>query len=68
MKFRTNLSPDELDALSKGIKKAADKQRNHKYTPLNNAESELLRKADSILDQMLDSLQEDVAAILLDKE
>jgi len=68
MKIRTNLSPEQLENIAKGIKVAADKQRVRPYVPENNAESELLRKADSALDLMLDSLQEEVANILLDKE
>ena len=68
MKIRTTLSPEALDALSKGIKIAADKQRRRPYISENNAEDELLRRADGAFDTMLDSLQEEVAAILLDKK
>lgn len=68
MKIRTNLSPNQLDIISKGIKAAADKQRVRAYTPENNAEAELLRKSDRLFDMLLDSLQEDVSEILLDKK
>jgi hypothetical protein len=68
MKIKTNLSPRVLSKIAKGISIAADKQRQRPYVPENNAESELLRKADSAFDTMLNSLQEDVAALLLDKE
>jgi len=67
MKIRTNLTPEQLDKISKGIKIAADKQRRRDYTPENNAEAELLRKATGTFDLMLDSLQEEIADILLDK-
>lgn len=67
MKIRTNFTPCELEKVSKGLKKAAEKKRKP-YVPENNAESELLRKADNVLSMMLDSLQEEVAAVLLDKE
>lgn len=68
MKLRTNLTPEQLQALAKGLKQAADKSSRRPYKAENNAESELLRKADAVFDDMLDSLQEDVAAILLDKD
>lgn len=67
MKIRTNLSTIQLDKISKGIKVAAESQL-RPYVPENNAEKELLRKVDSALDTMLDSLQESFASILLDKD
>lgn len=68
MKIRTNLTPSQLDKIAKGIKKAANKQRVRPYKPENNAEKELLRRADSVFDMMLGSLQDDIADILLDKD
>lgn len=67
IKIRTNLTPEELEEVAKGIKVAADKQRRRPYKPENNAESELIRKADSMFQLMLDSLQDDVAEVLLGK-
>lgn len=67
MKVRTNLSPQQLELISKGIKVAADSQV-RPYSPENNAEKELLRKVDTVFDTMLDSLQESFASILLDKD
>ena len=68
MKIRTNLTPNQLEKVSKGIKIAAAKQRSRPYVPENNAESEMLRKADGVFELMLDSLQEDIAEVLLDKK
>ncbi len=68
MKIRTNLTPEQLDNIAKGIKVAAEKQRERPYVPENNAESELLRKSDGVFGMMLDSLQEELASILLDKK
>lgn len=67
MKIRTTLSPHKLEAVAKGLKKAAKAQLKP-YTPENNAESELLRSCDKAFTDLLDSLQEDVAEILLDKD
>lgn len=68
MKIRTNLTPNQLDLISKGIKVAADRTRVREYIPENNAESELLRKVDTVFDTMLDSLQDEISSILLDKD
>lgn len=68
VKIRTNLTSAELEKVAKGIKIAADKQRRRPYIPENNAEAELLRKADGVFNTMLDSLQDDIAAVLLEKK
>ena len=67
VKIKTNLGPSELLKASRGLKKAAAKQQ-RPYKPENNAEAELLRNADNAFDTMLNSLQEEFAAVLLGKD
>lgn len=67
MKVKTNLTPKELEAVAKGLTKLAE----HQHPPLvpqNNAEDELLRKADLIFDQFLENLQDSISASLFSKE
>lgn len=66
--IKSNLSPEELEHVSKSLAKAASSKRKKVYSPENNAEKELLRTADLTFDQMLDSLQEDISNILLEED
>jgi hypothetical protein len=65
MKINTNLDPRELEAVGVGLQKLAKSQRETSYKPENNAEQELLRKTDHILDTMLESLQLEISDLLL---
>lgn len=68
MKVKTNLSASELEAVGKGLVKLAKKQRD-KDIPLENmAERELMRRAEHVLDVMLQNLQSEVSRILLSNE
>ena len=67
MKVKTNLTPAELDLVSKGLSKLAEKQRSESVTFENNAEEELFRKADRLFETMIDNIQVDVSALLLGK-
>jgi hypothetical protein len=65
MKLRTNLRPEELDLVAKGLQKLAKKQAKP-YLPENQAEREILRQMELALDVMGDSLQAELSTILLD--
>jgi hypothetical protein len=67
MKVKTNLTPGELELVSKGLAKLAETQH-PPYVPENNAETELLRKADSIFDQFVDFIQDDISKVLFTKD
>lgn len=66
MKVKTNLSPRELEAVGKGLTKLAKSQRERPFPTENNAERELLRRTNHAFDVMLESLQSEIADILLD--
>jgi len=67
MKLRTNLTPKELNHVGEKLCTLAKSQRN-KALPLENpAERELLRKAGYLFDTMLESLQSEIARVLLSK-
>lgn len=57
MRVKTNLSSAELVLVSKGlISLAANEQKDGRFVPSNEAESELLSKAGDCVDDMLDNL------------
>lgn len=65
MKLRTNLSPAELDLLSKAASEAATKKREDKLPPLtNSAEKDMMEEAMNGFKMMLDSLQVSATSIL----
>jgi len=64
LKVTTNYSPHELETVSTGLRQLAKSQRTALMTE-NNAEKELLRRSDSLLSQMLESLQGEYRNILL---
>lgn len=66
MKVKTNLTPTELRKVGLGLKKLADNQENEIELE-NPAEKELIRRVDSLFDVAVNSLQEEVSRILLDK-
>lgn len=68
MKVRTNLTPSELEKVSKGLKKLAEKQQLNEIELENPAEKELMRRVDALFDTAVNNLQAEVARILLDKE
>lgn len=68
MKVRTNLKPSELKRVGEGLQRLADKQTRDEIELENPAEKELIRQVDSIFDIMINSLQSEVARVLLDKE
>lgn len=64
-RIRTNLS---FHALGRVGKKLQDLVKGRKLPkPENPAEKELLRRADHLLDVMLESLQKEVSRVLLNK-
>ena len=67
MKVRTNLTPRELITTGRGLTALGKSQQHVRVFPTeNNAERELLRQSNHTLDVMLESLQHELAAILLD--
>lgn len=68
MKVRTNLTAAELEKVSKGLRKLADKQQVNEIQPENPAEKEMMRRVDALFDTAVNNLQAEVARILLDKE
>jgi hypothetical protein len=67
MKIKTNASPLKLERAAEGLQRAADVQR-RPYTPDNPAEKEFLEQIDRAFLMMLDSLQEQISAILLEEK
>jgi len=67
MKVKTNLSPSQLRKVGAGLQKLADKQQNEIELE-NPAEKELIRQVEAVFDTAINSLQKEVARILLDKE
>lgn len=68
MKIRTNLEPDQLLDIAKGLAKASVTQVVDKAPPLaNKAEEDLLMNATTLFNTMLTSLKKDCKAILEDK-
>jgi len=62
MKVKTNLTPDELRRVSKGLNKlAAQQQEDGRFVPNNPAESQLLAQASDTLDEMLDCLKREIS-------
>lgn len=59
----TNLTPEELELLSKGLAKKAQEMRDE-IQPENQAEKELFRRVDGVFKQFLDNLQDEIASIL----
>lgn len=68
MRVRTNLTASELEKVSKGLKKLAEKQQLNEIELENPAEKELMRRVDALFDTAVNNLQDEVARILLDKE
>jgi hypothetical protein len=68
MKIRTNLKPSELKRVGAGLQRLADSQVKDEIQLENPAEKELIRQVEAMFDVMSNSLQSEVARILLDKE
>lgn len=67
MRVKTNLSPQELDRVGKGLRLLAKSKTKAKKYPLENpAERELVRQVEVALSSTLDSLQESISSTLLD--
>lgn len=67
MKVRTNLKPSQLKQVGLGLQKLADSQTSEIIAE-NPAEAEMFRQMDALFDTMANSLQDEVARILLNKE
>lgn len=67
MKIRTNLKPSELKRVGAGLQRLAEAQTSEIELE-NPAEKEIIRQVDATFDIMVNSLQDEVARILLDKE
>lgn len=65
MKVRTNLTPGELDAVGKGLQALSKSSSSEEIVPENPAERELMRRADFLWEQMLNNLQDEFSALLL---
>lgn len=68
MKVRTNLKPSELRRVGVGLQKLAAAQQKNEIQLENPAEKELIRRVEAVFDTAMNSLQDEVARILLDKE
>jgi len=67
MKVKTNLTSTELDKVGHGLIKLAKSQQSEIELE-NPAERELIRRAEALFDTAVNSLQDEVSRILLDKE
>lgn len=68
MRVKTNLKPSELVKVGVGLKKLAAKQQRKAISTENPAERELIRQVDAMFDIAINSLQDEISRILLDKE
>jgi hypothetical protein len=68
MKIRTNLKPSELKRVGAGLQKLAEAQSTDEIELENPAEKEIIRRVNAVFDTMANSLQSEIANILLDKE
>lgn len=68
MRVKTNLKPSELVNVGVGLKKLAAKQQRKAIPTENPAERELIRQVDAMFDIAINSLQDEISRILLDKE
>jgi len=68
MRVKTNLKPSELVKVGVGLKKLAAKQQRKAIPTENPAERELIRQVDAMFDIAINSLQDEISRILLDKE
>jgi hypothetical protein len=68
MKVRTNLSQGELGRVIKGLMKAADALAVDEIELENPAEREISHRIEALFDTAVNSLQDEMARILLDKE
>jgi hypothetical protein len=68
VKVRTNLTPTELEHIGEKLQTLAKGQRDGSLSLENTAEKELVRRADHLFDTLLESLQSEIARVLLDKE
>ncbi len=66
MKVRTNLTPDELSTVSRGLDVLAKAQLKE-FVPDNPAEKELIRQVSSVLNTAVNNLQEEFVRILEDE-
>lgn len=69
MKIKTNLSPKELEIVSKGLSTLAKNQCTH--APLkaeNGAEKELFRKMEVAYDEFVDDLHQATAEVISAKD
>lgn len=66
MKLRTNLSPEHLDLVSKGVSEASKRKAAARPSPSpqNDAEAELLRQADLTFEAAMNSLQAELSVLL----
>lgn len=68
MRVRTNLTASELEKVSKGLQKLANQQHVNEIELENPAEKEIIRQVEAVFDVAVNSLQDEIARILLDKE
>lgn len=64
MKVKTNLTPHELDLVSKGLSVLAKRQIEKPIVLENAAEKALLSEADELFETMVDSLQTEISHIV----
>lgn len=68
MKVRTNLTAEQLELVSKGLKKLAETQQaDGRFTPANPAEEELMKEVTSALDMSLDNLVEEISTLFIEE-
>ena len=67
MKVKTNLTAAELNKVGNGLIRLAKSQQTEIELE-NPAERELIRRVEAVFDVAVNSLQDEVSRILLDKE
>lgn len=68
MRVRTNLSADELELVSKGLKKLAEsQQKDGQFTTANPAERELMEEVASAVDMSLTNLVSEISTLFIEE-
>lgn len=68
MKVKTNLTAEELELVSKGLKRLAEtQQKDGQFQPSNPAEKDLMEEVTSALDMSLSQLVAEISTLFIEE-
>lgn len=68
MKLKTNLTPNELRKVGRGLQKLADKHQSNEIELENEAERKLISDAEKIFEVAMSNLSQEIDFIMLEKD